>query len=360
MLSQPLLYGSASHKGSSSTCQASLTLFKAVVGTGIFALPPAIRAVGWLAGSAVVLLIAALSGYTMCLIVGSVQELRHRGVPGHSIEYQDMVVAAFPQLNAPITFLCMMVNYGGIVGFYDFVVANVSIRPPHTRTQAHRHVATQPHCALCRATAHALSAGVQRLSLLHRRSLLLHDLRHTCVLQVRTLSPALERWHVLLAVFLIDGPLSLLRSTAHPLFRISMLFGNLAIALACGAVLYFGLTAETPTPLSELSAVDGSGLGLALGVCLYMFTAHMEVCEQEDHEARHADSLVTTSIPPPLPGGLHRAGHARAPPLLRNGAPKRLYNASHQCTSLCLIVIMLRIHLSCPLPLIDTHLNTPL
>ena len=166
-LHQPLLLfiPSSVPKGSSSTWQASLTLFKAVVGTGIFALPPAIRAAGWVCGSAVVLLIASLSGYTMCLIVGSVQELRQRGVPssppgtprGHgnnSIEYQDLTLAAFPQLNGPITFLCMLVNYGGVLGFYDFIVANI-----------------------------------------------------------RTLAPALERWHILLCVALIDGPLSLLRST---------------------------------------------------------------------------------------------------------------------------------------------------
>ena len=221
-LDEPLIGGAP--KGASSMAASAVVLFKAVVGTGIFALPPAIRASGWLLGSGLVVLMASLSAYTMGLVAASVQELRSRGFVGaHGpIEFQDMTAAAFPRLNGPILVSCLLANLGAIVGFFEFTTSNL-------------------------------------LAFL----------------------PGAERWHATLCITLFVAPLSLLRSTSHPLFRMTMLFGNAAVALAAGSVLYFGLSTHRAAPLSSLSAADPSGFGLTFGVCIFMFAAHMEIVSIE-------------------------------------------------------------------------------
>ena len=218
--------------GSATALSSSATLFKAVVGTGIFALPPAIREVGWLAGSVMVLLIAGLSAYTMSLVVSCVQELRrrgHKGVgAGGAIEFTDLTAFVFPGLNRPILFICLIANYGAILGFFDFAVANLL-----------------------------------------------------------TLTPFLSRWQLILAIVAFELPLSLLRSTSHPVFKLAMTFGNLAVAAACASVVYSGAMSTEPRPLSTLPAYDSSGLGLAFGVCIFMFAAHMEcVSIEQDMRTR--------------------------------------------------------------------------
>ena len=209
-LSQPLV-GAAEREGTATVLQSSIVLFKAVVGTGIFALPPAIRSSGWLLGGGLVLLMAGLSTYTMLLVPLCVQELRMRGVAskhGGPLEFQDMTGAAFPRINGPITVACVFASLGAIIGFFEFAADNL-----------------------------------------------------------RAVSPHLERWHMVLAVALFEAPLSLLRSTSHPIFRLSMAFGNVAVALAAGSVLIFGLWVDGLLPVSQLEVADAGGLGLSFGVC---------------------------------------------------------------------------------------------
>ena len=78
---EPLLYTTAAHdrssKGSSSL-QASAALCKGIIGTGIFALPTAIRATGWALGSLCVLGLAFASTFGMGAVIYSIQELRTR------------------------------------------------------------------------------------------------------------------------------------------------------------------------------------------------------------------------------------------------------------------------------------------
>ena len=57
---------------------AAAALFKAVVGTGIFALPPAIRACGMFLGSLLTVLMGLISLYTTWAMVEAVRELRRR------------------------------------------------------------------------------------------------------------------------------------------------------------------------------------------------------------------------------------------------------------------------------------------
>ena len=220
-LDEPLMGGGP--KGTSSLTASAVVLFKAVVGTGIFALPPAIRASGWVLGSGLVILVAALSAYTMWLVVASVQELRNRGFvgAGGTVEFQDMTKAAYPRLHLPIIISCLLANLGAIIGFQEFSISNLM-----------------------------------------------------------AFFPGSERWHVTIGIGLFVAPLSLLRSTTHPIFHSAMMFGNLAVALAASSVLYFGLTKHTESLLS-LTAVDSGGLGLTFGVCIFMFAAHMEIVSIE-------------------------------------------------------------------------------
>ena len=115
------------------------------------------------------------------------------------------------------------------------------------------------------------------------------------VANVVTLAPWIRRWHVILAVALFEAPLSLLRSTAHPAFRLVMIFGNVAVAVAAGAVIYFGLSTTGIQPLSQLTAVNSDGLGLTFGVCIFMFSAHMEIVsiEQEMRERERVYDVIS-------------------------------------------------------------------
>ena len=72
----------------------AVVLFKSVVGTGLFALPPAIRSAGWALGSAVMLLLAAVTVYTLQIIILGVREVRRVDVdaavaPNETEELED-------------------------------------------------------------------------------------------------------------------------------------------------------------------------------------------------------------------------------------------------------------------------------
>ena len=228
---EPLLSTEASDRArsGSSALQASAALFKGIVGTGIFALPPAIRASGWVLGSLLALLCGFVSLLTVRYVMSCIRELRRRGYAEDNdgrIEYND--VFAHSQLlsaraNGLVTLLCIGGQLGSVLSFYAFVINNV-------------------------------------LSLL---------------------PAAVARWHISVAMTLFTGPLVLLRSTSHPAFGAAMAFGNVAVAAALGVVVFGGLTMHARAERGELVAVDGGGLGLMFGVSLLMFSAHMEAVSIE-------------------------------------------------------------------------------
>ena len=76
-LSEPFI--SPSKRKGTTVVTASAALVKAIVGTGIFALPPAIRASGLLLGSAVSLLMGVVSLFTTWTMLEAVRELRRCG-----------------------------------------------------------------------------------------------------------------------------------------------------------------------------------------------------------------------------------------------------------------------------------------
>ena len=207
-------------RSGSTARQASAALCKGIVGTGIFALPPALRASGWVLGTFLALLCGFVSLLTMRYNFACIRELRRRGYADDNdgrIEYND--IFAHSQLlseraNSLVTLLCVVGQLGSVLSFYAFVTNNV-------------------------------------LSLL---------------------PAAVARWHVSAAMTLFTGPLVLLRSTSHPAFGAAMAFGNVAVAAAIGVIVYGGLSEALRSPPradhGELVAVDGGGLGLMFGLSL--------------------------------------------------------------------------------------------
>jgi amino acid permease len=237
MLHEPLLNTPAPGPTarSASILSSSVTLFKAIVGTGMFALPPAVRETGWALGCVMVVILAVVSAYTMCIIIGSIRALRERGGvggPDGRVEFQQMTQAAFNggALNALVMLIAVLGQIGSIIGFIAFCTSNIV--PLH---------------------------------------------------------PSIERWHVALLYSLFLAPLSLLRTTTHPAFSSVMHFGNAAVAVAIASVLYFGFTQRGCRPL--VATWESSGIGLAFGVDIFMFTGYMEVVSIEQ-DMRDRSSFV--------------------------------------------------------------------
>ena len=131
---EPLLYTTAAHdrssKGSSSL-QASAALCKGIIGTGIFALPPAIRAAGWVLGTGMAIACGLVSLYTMVNVMACIRELRRRGVAADNdgrIEYNDVFERSgllSRRVNGLVTVLCVGGQLGSVLSFYAFVINNV-------------------------------------------------------------------------------------------------------------------------------------------------------------------------------------------------------------------------------------------
>jgi amino acid permease len=239
-LSEPLL---ARDDGrgtpSSSTLSSAIVLAKVIVGTGLFALPPAIRAAGWLLSSVMVVLLALVTTYTMVIIIRSIRVLRSRfpdALDGR-IEFQEMTAAAFPGalMNGVIIFICVLGQLGSIMASWAFAASNIM-----------------------------------------------------------SLSPYIQRWQVILACAGFLAPLSLLRTTSHPAFQAAMGFGNIAVGLAVATVLYGGFAQGGLHPLEK--RIDVSGVGVAFGVTVFMLTGYMEVVSiEQDMRSRPAFERMLAS-----------------------------------------------------------------
>ena len=185
------------HRGSSVMSSAA-TLFKAVVGAGIFAFPPAVRACGLVLGLVLASLIGLMSLFVTWATIQSVRELRRDGMNAASdgrIEYVEVTQLYSPRANGLITTLTVWGQYSSVLGFFVFV--NETLAP----------LLPMPREAIFALTGLAVT------------------------------------------------PLVLLRKTSHPVFEGAMVFGNVAVALALGTIVYYGLVALPPSdrvPLDEL------------------------------------------------------------------------------------------------------------
>ncbi|KAL1520248.1 hypothetical protein AB1Y20_023718 [Prymnesium parvum] len=228
----------ARRRGGHSAWQAAQALFKAVMGTGIFALPPAIRASGYALGSLTCLAMAALSLYSTVAILRAVEALRAQGVGRETdgrIEFQQATAIAYPRANWLVSLLCVLGQLGSVLSYFDFVVANL-----------------------------------------------------------QSVAPAfLSRTGYVLLIAALVAPLALLRSTAHPAFGLAMSFGNVALVTALGSVLWYGAAASSAS-WAELRPADPSGLGLVFGVTAVMFSCQLEAVsiEQDMAEREKIYSLL--------------------------------------------------------------------
>lgn len=218
------------------TTAAAAALFKAVVGTGIFALPPAIRAAGMLLGTLASAVMGMVSLYTTWAMLEAVRELRRRGYGADKdgrIEYTDVTALYSPRSEAIVTISCVLGQFGSALGFFAFICDSVAP--------------------------------------------LVED-------------AGLTRAHVFALTAILEAPLVLLRDTSHPLFETAMAFGNMAVALAIGTVLLCSLFAprsDTPRPaMNDLVIADSGGLGLLFGVTLIMFSCHLEAVSIEQDMAK--------------------------------------------------------------------------
>ena len=228
-----------SQREGTSVGAASAALIKAVVGTGIFALPPAIRASGILLGSAMSIFMGLVSLYTTWAMVEAVRELRRRGHAKDTdgrIEYTDVTALYSPRWEAIMTVLCVLGQCGSALGYFAFICDSV-----------------QP-----------------------------------------LVTDWLTRPEVFGLTALIEAPLILLRNTSHPAFESAMAFGNVAVALALGTVLW-GVAIAPPAAsahpaMTGLTWADSDGIGLLFGVTLIMFSCHLEAVSIEADMA-HRESF---------------------------------------------------------------------
>lgn len=210
--------------GGSSVFQSAIALFKAVVGVGVFALPPAMRECGWVLGSLMLMLLALVSMYAADAMIEAVCELRKRGVGVESdgrIEFQEVTRLAFPRVNGTITLLCVVGQFGSVMSFFAFVIDVVT-----------------------------------------------------------PLADFLRPAHVCAGMAAVVGPIALLRTTSHPVFQAAMVFGNMSVLAAIATIMACaaGRIEEQGgiAPADELHAADWRGAGLTFGVSLFTFACQME------------------------------------------------------------------------------------
>ena len=117
--------------------QAATAIFKAVMGTGIFLLPSAIRASGLLLGTLMCVVMAAVLLFTTSAILHVIGALRKQGMAGSRdgrIEFQHVTALAYPRANGSISMLCVIGQLGTVVGFFDFVAVNLEPLVPEVLT----------------------------------------------------------------------------------------------------------------------------------------------------------------------------------------------------------------------------------
>ena len=105
------LLSKAPARSGTSIMGAAAALFKAVVGTGIFALPPAMRACGVLLGILMSTLMSVVSLYTTWAMIEAVRELRRRGHARDNegrIEYTEVTALYSPNSEVVVTVFCVL------------------------------------------------------------------------------------------------------------------------------------------------------------------------------------------------------------------------------------------------------------
>lgn len=235
----------ASARRTGSTVMAAVSLFKAVVGTGVFAYPPAVREAGWVLATAVACFFFVINLYTMALLNLAIVAMRQKGFGADSdgrVEYH--------QLTA--------------------------------------HIFTRPTNAVFLVVA------------VLGQVLTLASMTVFVVDQIVPLAPSVHEWQVALGMAVIVSPLCCLRTTDALPFQMSMQLGSVAVLTGMVTLLWYGLGPHGGFDAAEIegdSRVEFRGLATAFSISAMMYSAHMEsVSIEQDMVNRPAylRTLVTT------------------------------------------------------------------
>eukprot|EP00656_Telonema_subtile_P034222 TRINITY_DN38338_c0_g1_i1.p1 TRINITY_DN38338_c0_g1~~TRINITY_DN38338_c0_g1_i1.p1 ORF type:complete len:456 (-),score=80.68 TRINITY_DN38338_c0_g1_i1:183-1550(-) len=216
-------------KRGASNASTWFTLFKSVVGTGMIALPPAVKTTGYLLAPIGVCIMCALSLYTMAIIIRSIRGLRKKlEQPDKNIEWLCLSQRLGPGLNALSSFSLISCQLGSCVAYVVFILM---------------------HCSE--------------------------------VIDI-------EVWGLAGIVLLGAVPLALLRSMDRLSF--TSVIGNITLIVAIVTVYDYGFKHGDMSNVShgraavnntELVAFKPSGLASFFGVALFMFSAHAECISVE-------------------------------------------------------------------------------
>eukprot|EP00658_Telonema_sp_P-2_P053067 TRINITY_DN4148_c0_g1_i3.p1 TRINITY_DN4148_c0_g1~~TRINITY_DN4148_c0_g1_i3.p1 ORF type:complete len:419 (+),score=132.63 TRINITY_DN4148_c0_g1_i3:91-1347(+) len=114
---------SLSTRGVSTTASTWLTLFKAIVGTGMIALPPAVKTTGWVLAPICVAVMCVLSLYTMSAIIRSVRAIREEmGDMEARIEWLELSERLGPWQNMLSSFSVISCQLGSCVAYVVFIL----------------------------------------------------------------------------------------------------------------------------------------------------------------------------------------------------------------------------------------------
>lgn len=198
------------------------TLFKAIVGTGILALPSAMKQCGLVLGVFLIGAMCIFSLYTMTAIIKTIWRLRERGVAADrdgKIEYSDINFLAFGRFGTALSSFCLITcQVGSVIGYLVFISSNI--------------------CA---------------------------------VFEIE------DAWKPLCLCAPVLMGLALLRDTV--ILSKTAIMGNLALFLGIFAIYWAG--GHDKDAFTDYKTLDVTGLSTMFGVALFMFSAHAEIVSIE-------------------------------------------------------------------------------
>ena len=196
----------------SSAAMATICLFKAVVGTGVLAYPPAVREAGWGLCTAVALFFFGINLYTMVVLNLAIVALREQGLGAGSdgrVEYHQLSAAVLHRgVNSVFVAIVVVAQLGTLASMTVFVVD-----------------------------------------------------------QITPMVPVASSWHVAVGMALAVAPLCCLRTTGHPAFAAAMSAGSVAVLAGMGTLVYYGLGPHGGfRATAETKVFDAAGLATACSI----------------------------------------------------------------------------------------------
>ena len=197
-----------------STLQATVALFKAVVGTGVFAYPPACRQAGYVLATMVAVFFFVINLYTMRVLNYAIVAMREAGYGADRdgrIEYHALTAHIFtPVVNAGFLAVAMVGQLGTLASMTVFVVD-----------------------------------------------------------QLVPLKQGLQGWQVAFGMAIFVAPLCCLRTTDAKPFQLAMQAGSIAVLTAMGTLVWYGAVPNGGFDEEEVEALteyDWTGLATAFSI----------------------------------------------------------------------------------------------